>query len=392
MGGDLSTRHHHSACGGGYAGAFAGARRLRREREDEAVGLTAGNAIDHHLEAAAGAGDAGLAEQLITAREDVGDGKVDGHHGLPVDHHRLVAAGARADHVLCQVEVGEGEDDAEVGCTLEAREEGGQRDGLGVGIGVDGEGSDVAEGGLDGGRLTALFELPHMLELAVEEERDLVEHGEDSVLDDGCALLGFAAMDVHDVDAFDLLHQHGGAERDEEVGEARRVAHADEGGHAGGLGVGVEREHLARGGEVIADVDVAHLGGDGGAQDGRAELVEGAHAVEDAVGARHHGCEACAVEGIEGCGLHARATYGLHHLFGCFEAHIGDDELRHIGLGRKRPHGHAANTTRATKYDNFHELNRCVMQPAGAAERVRSRGRWRQPWRGCRWRRCSPRR
>ena len=89
-----------------------------------------------------------------------------------------------------------------------------------MGIRVHGHAPDVTEVELAHKGLAVGVELVDLQEVAVHEQRDRVDHGVDAVLQHAGALLGFTAVDVHDVDRFHHVQQLVGAQSHEHIGDA----------------------------------------------------------------------------------------------------------------------------------------------------------------------------
>ncbi|MEZ5142707.1 MAG: hypothetical protein R2726_09355 [Acidimicrobiales bacterium] len=221
-----------------------------------------------------------------------------------------------------------------------------QRDGLGVRVRVDGEGADVAEVGLLHELGTTGLEQPHVAQLAVDEDGHVVGHRMDAVLDDGRALVGLAAVDVHDVDRGDGVEQVVGAVAGEHVGQPRRVPDPDDRADARFTGGLVEVELGEGGVEVVAHVDEVDTGPDRRRQHRRAEPVEGPDAAHRHVGASEHRGERGRVRGVDRGGRHAgstgRGADGLRHGGGVGGPQVGHHHLVHVlgqghGPGRHRP-------------------------------------------------------
>ncbi len=208
------------------------------------------------------------------------------------DPHRLLTARAGAHQVLRAPEVCEREDRPEVRHPGQRREVPGQRDRLRVGVREDRHWPHIAEVELPYVHLPVRLQLVDLDESAVDVQRDRIGHRMDAVLDDRGAFLRLAAVDVHDVDAADLVEKLLGAQPGEHVGQPGGVAHPDQSGHPGRPGSRVHVKHDPGGREVVADVDVVHAGRNRGLQNGRPEAVEGPDAVEHHIRALHRAAPA----------------------------------------------------------------------------------------------------
>ena len=107
----------------------------------------------------------------------------------------------------------------------------------------------------------------------------------DAVLEHRGALVGFSSVDVHDLHAVHLVEEPLVAQLHEHVGQAGRVAHADQRPDPGSAGGAVQVEDGPGGVEVVAHVDVVDPRSDRRLEHWSAEAVEGADAVDHQRGA-----------------------------------------------------------------------------------------------------------
>ena len=286
--GESASGHHRRTGSRGNTGALTGAGGGGRHCEDVAGGVSGREPTNFHFQASGRPSDPRLGEDPGALSPDMGHGEFQRNHHLATDIERSGATRAGPDHVLGKSEIRQGKNHPEVRGATQARQICGQRDGLGMRVGIDGIDAQTGEVGLPYCRHAAGFELTHGLEFTVEEQRNVIHHREDSVFDHGGTFVRLAAVDVHDVDAVNSVEESVGSHRGEEIGQAGGVAHADQGRYAGGLGGWRHPQHGLSWGQVVADIDVGHPCADRGPKQRRTKIVERPDAVEHAVCAGDH--------------------------------------------------------------------------------------------------------